>query len=271
MDRRGTGHRILGEVFLVDRDTLEAMDILEGVKSGAYYKAAVKVKLFSEGSVCKEPKEMSCIAYLYPAKDELLELEYFANYTAKEHGRYTPGPVNKEIIDLCRIEGRTLPTPAHSFATRQPSAMRTHCLRLLPGDDILHCLQIFVQSHEIDAAVILTVVGSTGLTTLRPAGVPKPKAFDGKHEIVSLTGTLSRHGHHLHMSISDADCGLVGGHVMEGCIVRTTAEIAIGILHGVEFTRPIDHRTGYDELSIKQSPQSASNEEQAAKRRRQEE
>jgi len=37
---------------------------------------------------------------------------------------------------------------------------------------------------------------------------------------------------------------------MEGCIVRTTAEIVLGELQGVIFERPIDVRTGYDELSI---------------------
>ena len=37
---------------------------------------------------------------------------------------------------------------------------------------------------------------------------------------------------------------------MEGCYVRTTAEICIGVISGVAFTRPVDMRTGYDELSI---------------------
>ena len=43
----------------------------------------------------------------------------------------------------------------------------------------------------------------------------------------SLTGTLSPTGHHLHMSISDRDCRTYGGHVLEGCIVRTTAELVL--------------------------------------------
>ena len=60
--------------------------------------------------------------------------------------------------------------------------------------------------------------------------------------IVSMTGTLSRSGHHLHMSISDPECNVFGGHMLEGCIVRTTAEITLGIVSGVEFTRPMDPR-----------------------------
>lgn len=129
--------------------------------------------------------------------------------------------------------------------------MQTHFLRLLPGQDLLEELKRFAEARQLEAAVILSCVGSTAQTTLRPAGVPKPMVITGeKFEIVSLTGTLSRHGHHLHMSVSNDTCQVFGGHVVVGCIVRTTAEIAVGIAEGVCFKRPLDKRTGYDELSI---------------------
>jgi hypothetical protein len=51
--------------------------------------------------------------------------------------------------------------------------------------------------------------------------------FNGKFEIVSLSGTLSSSGHHVHMSIADCDGNVFGGHLMEGCLVRTTAEIVL--------------------------------------------
>jgi hypothetical protein len=79
--------------------------------------------------------------------------------------------------------------------------------------------------------------------------------FQGKFEIVSLTGTFSQETHHVHMSISDSKCAVFGGHVMEGCIVRTTAEIAIGDISGINFERRDDSRTGYDELYIAESAQ----------------
>lgn len=106
--------------------------------------------------------------------------------------------------------------------------------------------------------------GSTGKTTLRPAGGADVQIFEGAHEIVSLSGTIgvggtpdgSIHGgvdgemHHLHMAISDSTCSVVGGHVMPGCIVRTTAEIVLLEIDGLAFTRPHDPTTGYAELSI---------------------
>ena len=128
--------------------------------------------------------------------------------------------------------------------------MKVHCLRLLPGDDLIKSLMSFAKKHKIEAATVLSCVGSTGITTLRPAATPKAKVFKGPNEIISFSGTFSRHGQHLHLSIGDKNCKVFGGHALEGCFVRTTAEICIGIISGVSFTRPVDSRTGYDELSI---------------------
>ena len=54
---------------------------------------------------------------------------------------------------------------------------------------IVHrALRDFAASRRLQAAVVLSCVGSLGFTTLRPAGQPTPKVFDDKYEIVSLTG-----------------------------------------------------------------------------------
>ena len=47
--------------------------------------------------------------------------------------------------------------------------------------------------------------------------------LEERFEIVSLTGTLSRHGCHLHLSIADFQGNVVGGHVLDGCEVRLAA------------------------------------------------
>ena len=41
-------------------------------------------------------------------------------------------------------------------------------LRLLPGDDLVSRLAAFVRDERLDTAVILTCVGSTGTTRIRP-------------------------------------------------------------------------------------------------------
>ena len=152
----------------------------------------------------------------------------------------------------------------HGLATAAPHGARLHAVRLLPGDDLLAALLDFVTGRGIRAAAVLSCVGSTGQTTLRPAGGQPPRVFDGKHEILSLTGTIGFGGspdgdplggpdgevHHLHLSISDAECRVVGGHLLQGCIVRTTAEIVLAELEGAAFERPHDPLTGFAELSI---------------------
>jgi len=232
------GWPVSGEVWKVSAATLEALDILEGVRAGHYYKKSI--------SVCTSEDEdaFSCTAYFYPASPELLALPLLSSYGDAEHAQYKPtASLNPQIIELCRR--------GHVLATQGSCAMRVHCLRLLPNDDVLAALKRFVSERSMGAVAVLSAVGSTGTTALRPAGLPRARVFEGKFEVVSLSGTISASGgHHLHMSISDAECHVYGGHVMPGCLVRTTLEVVLGEIEGVEFARPMDLRTGYDELSI---------------------
>lgn len=129
--------------------------------------------------------------------------------------------------------------------------MRVHMLRLLPGADIVLSLLEFAQENGIQAAVILTCVGGTGQTTLRPANTVGSRVLEGMaYEIASLTGTLSGSGHNLHLTVSDSNCQVFSGHALGGTLVRTTCELAIGEIENVSFPRPFDTRTGLDELSI---------------------
>lgn len=40
-----------------------------------------------------------------------------------------------------------------------------------------------------------------------------------------------------------------GGHMLDGCIVRTTLELTIQEIDGIRMPRVKDEETGYDELS----------------------
>ena len=67
-------------------------------------------------------------------------------------------------------------------------------------------------------------------------------------EIVSLFGTVSAARCHLHISLAREDLGVIGGHLVEGCIVNTTCELVIGVLDGWRIETEWDEATGYDEL-----------------------
>jgi len=267
MDVPGTGARICGEVFRVDDRCLEAMDILEGVRSGSYFKRTVEVTMLDEQPPLARHgnpdtgwlsgQTLRCTAYFFAATEELLSLPRHRTYSDALHLLYSPGPLNAEILGLCNPAAAAAAAaaaggpPQHSLATSEAVPMGTHVLRLLPGDDLAGSLRTFAADRGILAAVVLSCVGSTGpCTMLRPAGAGEARRLDGDFEILSLTGTLSATGHHLHMSISDRDCHTYGGHVLEGCLVRTTAEVVVGVLEGVAFNRPIDVRTGFKELSV---------------------
>ncbi len=47
------------------------------------------------------------------------------------------------------------------------------------------------------------------------------RTFDEPMEIVSLAGTLSPEGLHVHISLSRRDGACVGGHFLLGCVVNT--------------------------------------------------
>ena len=68
-------------------------------------------------------------------------------------------------------------------------------------------------------------------------------------EILSLVGTISIHGKHLHISLGDATGKCIGGHLVGDATVFTTAEIVIAELGDVTFHRTFDHRTGFKELA----------------------
>jgi predicted DNA-binding protein with PD1-like motif len=102
----------------------------------------------------------------------------------------------------------------------------------------------------VEAGCVLSAVGSLRSATLRLAGAETCTKFDGPFEIVSLSGTLSPDGPHLHLSIAAKDGKTVGGHLVRGCVVHTTVEIVVADLAGVRFARLPDTATGYRELNI---------------------
>lgn len=144
--------------------------------------------------------------------------------------------------------------------------MKALVLRLQPGQDLREEILAWVRRENVVAGAIVTCVGSLSCVVLRPAG--HTTGYSGGHsgglpgsmndllkideefEIVSLVGTLSTEGCHLHISVSDPHGVTMGGHLMKGCVVRTTAEIVALPLQGIRFARELDPQTGFKELVI---------------------
>ena len=93
-------------------------------------------------------------------------------------------------------------------------------------------------------------VGSLRRVVLRFANQESYSEFEGHFEIVSITGTVSIHGSHLHLSISGEEGKTVGGHLDSGCKIYTTAEIVIAVFEDVVYKREFAEDSGYEELVV---------------------
>lgn len=130
------------------------------------------------------------------------------------------------------------------------SGVHTVTIRLRPGEDLKAKLDEYVKTQNIKAACIITCAGSLQQAAIQYANQPNTDIINEKFEIVSLTGTLSLTGSHLHIAVSDKTGKTIGGHLKEGSVVYTTAEIVIAILPDVVYERETDPTYGYKELVI---------------------
>jgi len=128
--------------------------------------------------------------------------------------------------------------------------VKNFVLRLHPGQDLKEELKKFTKENNVQAGFIVTCVGSLQKAAVRFAGQKDTKNINGKFEIVSLVGTLSRDSLHSHISFADENGKIIGGHVKEGCIIYTTAEIVIGECEDLIFSRELDRQTNFKELKV---------------------
>jgi predicted DNA-binding protein with PD1-like motif len=131
------------------------------------------------------------------------------------------------------------------------AATRFLALRLRPGADLRANLARAFEAGPERAGFLAAAVGSLSAARLRPAGRDDALEVAGPLEIVALSGTFSADGPHLHLAVADASGAMTGGHLLEGCPVRTTAEVVLALADGPRFTRPVDPETGYRELSFR--------------------
>lgn len=130
-----------------------------------------------------------------------------------------------------------------------------HVFRLLPGQDLKQSIEQYVKENQLSAGWIATCVGSLTEYQIRFANQERAYGDKGHFEIVSLTGTVSVNGSHLHIAVSDSTGKTIGGHLLDGNKVYTTAEIVIGESKEHVFTREKDGSTPWEELQVKKLEQ----------------
>ena len=129
--------------------------------------------------------------------------------------------------------------------------MKTYAVRLRRGSDLLQSIKEFCIKNEIKAGVLLSGVGCVTKARVRDASGVNIVDIDEHMEIVSLMGTVSEKRCHLHVSFAKENLSVVGGHLVEGCIINTTCELVIGEMENYVYDVEFDEETGYNELIVK--------------------
>ncbi|HTM93709.1 MAG TPA: PPC domain-containing DNA-binding protein [Flavisolibacter sp.] len=132
---------------------------------------------------------------------------------------------------------------------------KMHAFRLRPGNDLKKEIESYIKNNNIQAGWICCGVGSLTDYNIRFANQPEGNKGSGHFEIVSLTGTVSINGSHIHISISDSTGKTIGGHLLVNNLVYTTAEIVIQESNEMVFTREKEGSTPWEELQIKRKDQ----------------
>eukprot|EP00549_Striatella_unipunctata_P007239 CAMPEP_0118713494 /NCGR_PEP_ID=MMETSP0800-20121206/25548_1 /TAXON_ID=210618 ORGANISM="Striatella unipunctata, Strain CCMP2910" /NCGR_SAMPLE_ID=MMETSP0800 /ASSEMBLY_ACC=CAM_ASM_000638 /LENGTH=861 /DNA_ID=CAMNT_0006618953 /DNA_START=223 /DNA_END=2808 /DNA_ORIENTATION=+ len=156
--------------------------------------------------------------------------------------------------------------------------LQAHCIRLPPGSDLvpalLGCARQAMAKVNSKSAIVLTAVGSLEAVSLRMASACRTNNNNDtsnnhnqdiktwtnqRFEVVSLVGSFAPNdAKHLHMSVSDGEGNVYGGHLIAGTVF-TTLELVLGTIGGVTFSREHDIQTGYSELIVSKNDNNNNN------------
>ena len=125
-----------------------------------------------------------------------------------------------------------------------------HIFRLHRGDDLKKSILAYCNKNNINSGIVTCAVGCCSKVRFRLAGAESFYEDEADYEIVSITGTISCDGVHIHISFGDNTGKVVGGHLSEGCIINTTCEVAIIESNNYKLSRVYDEETCYKELVI---------------------
>jgi uncharacterized protein len=107
--------------------------------------------------------------------------------------------------------------------------MRALPLHLDAGSDVHRSLAELAVAQQAEGFV-LGVVGNLSQAAFQCPGQSTPTLVRGELEIITLQGTLAPAGVHLHLSLSDGNCAVWGGHLEPGTLVLKGADLLVGLL-----------------------------------------
>lgn len=131
---------------------------------------------------------------------------------------------------------------------------KIHAFRIKPKEDLLRAIEDYCESNGVTSGIVIGIIGSLEKASLNflkslPANYIN-KQFDGPMEIASAQGSVAKMDDkiivHIHVLV-DNENEIRGGHLVEGSIVFSTAEVVIGELER-QLKRTKNDYTGLFEL-----------------------
>ena len=104
--------------------------------------------------------------------------------------------------------------------------MKTHTLKLNPQLDLRLSIKEFSNKNSI-SGFVLGIVGDLSKAVFKCPTKKDLTTIKGHLEIITLNGTFSSDNVHLHLSFSDENCRVWGGHLENGTKVLKRADILI--------------------------------------------
>ena len=120
-----------------------------------------------------------------------------------------------------------------------------YIFRLHRGDDLKQSILEFCKMNNINSGIMACAVGCCSKVRFRLAGAESFYEDERDYEIVSIMGTISKDGVHIHISFADDTGKVVGGHLSDGCIINTTCEVSIIKSDKYRLSREYDEETCY--------------------------
>ena len=97
------------------------------------------------------------------------------------------------------------------------------------GVDIYNSLNELNRDHN-STSFIISAVGDLSKVSFKCPLNDKPVIFEKKLEIITLSGYVKSNESHLHISVSDENCSVFGGHLLSGTIVLKSLDVLIGVI-----------------------------------------
>jgi len=150
---------------------------------------------------------------------------------------------------------------SNKYLSRIGETGRVLVVRLRSGSDLLPVLGEILKEKDFEAGVILSAVGLLSNARLRnckslPENFPITdqdrsfQKFKLPLEILSMSGNITMaegkplvHSHLTLSYVEDESIHVVGGHLIEGCIVHGFAEIIVMELTDIDMIKNYDEET----------------------------